>query len=586
MATTGSNFVVILIDESAAMSAVMRDKLVDGTESTKTTAERAATSVNSLLRQVAEGPACDIALVGYRSDADGQADVGCRWTGGLAGQEFVSSGDLAAAARTETRTRRVPQADGSLAEEQVPFSVWYEPVLGPKAPQIAAFKFCRELINKRAAVAGGQALVVHVFAGSSGDGSPQKAIEDLLRATGSPIVAQCHLASSASLITTAFPAKQAYLASSLARDLYNRASELPENLRDCLRAAKVKFHAGARAVVHNAKMADLFRCLQLAKHHVMANGAAPPVAPPVVPPTPVATPIAASPPPLADLIQRDSDGVPSEATATTARETLVVLILDRSVQDPYAGDMANPCNRLQEAGNELLKQLSTKDLGSLPIDTAIISYGLGSDGQTEVRTTFDGPLAGRAIVRNGELAEGAIRVEEAETQVSNGAGGLITIKKKTPIYFDVEPAAAAAPQAAFDAAAAILREWCDRHPSGSAPIVLHLTRGIHDAANIDAAAALIGGTGTAAGPVLLYTLVATEAPHKSLAYPDTDSDIVMEDLRALWQVSSLLPDWEKLQAAKRPYITAASRGFVVNGKFDILSDVALNTVTGDVAATA
>lgn len=586
MTIAGNNFVVILIDESAAMSAVMRDKLVDGTESMKTTAERAATSVNSLLRQVAEGPGCDVALVGYRSDADGRADVGCRWPGSLAGREFVPSGELAAAARSETRTRRAPQADGSIAEEQVPFSVWYEPVLGAKSPQIAAFKFCRELIERRAAGGGGQALVVHVFAGSSGDGSPQKAVEELLKAAGSPIVAQCHLASSASLVTTAFPSKQAYLASSLARDLFNRASELPEHLRDCLRAAKVKFHAGARAVVHNAKMADLFRCLQLAKQHVLANGAAPPAAPPVIPPTSVANPTDASPPPPVDSSMRDACAVQSERAATTAREALAVLILDRSVQDPYAGDMANPCNRLQEAANELLKQLSTRDLAGLPIDTAIVSYGLGGDGQAEVRTTFDGPLAGRTIVRNTELPDGAIRVEEAETQVSNGAGGLVTMKKKTPIYFDVEPAAATPPQAAFEAAGAMVRDWSLGHPTGAAPMVLHLTRGVHDPANVDAAAALLAGTGTADGPVRLYTLVATEAPQKSLAYPDSDAELEGEALRALWQASSQLPDWEKLQAAKRPYISAASRGFVVNGKFDILGEEVSNSIAADIAATA
>lgn len=593
MSVGGNNFVVILIDESAAMSAVMRDKLIDGTESTKTNAERAATSVNNLLRQLAEGPPCDVAVVGYRSDAEGHADVACRWVGGLAGREFVPSGELLAAARSETRTRRVPQPDGTVSEQEVPFPVWYEPVLGPKAPQIAAFKFCRELIDRRAASAGGQAIVIHVFAGSSGDGSPQKAVEEVLKAAGGPIVAQCHLASSASLVTTAFPSKQAYLASSLARDLFIRASELPEHLRDCLRAAKVKFHAGARAVVHNAKMADLFRSLQLARHHVIANGA---VSPPAPPAAPAPSPAAAAPPPAAAVDTGSALGTQpteSETASTNAavfpgspREALVILILDRSVQDPYAGDMANPCNRLQEAANDLLKQLSTRALADLPIDTAIISYGQGSDGQPEVRTMFDGPLAGRVIVRNNELPGGAIRVEETETQVSNGAGGLVTMTKKTPIYFDVEPAAATPPQTAFEAAAGVLREWCDGHPSGAAPIVLHLTRGAHDPANVDAAAALVGNVGTPAGPAVLHTLVATETPSKSLAYPDSEADIGADELRALWQASSLLPDWEKLQAAKRPYLTAASRGFVVNGKFDILGEEVSNVVAGDVAATA
>ena len=62
----GNNCIVLLVDESAAMSAVMSDMTADGTASANTNAERIATAVNSILRQLAEGPQCDIALVGYQ----------------------------------------------------------------------------------------------------------------------------------------------------------------------------------------------------------------------------------------------------------------------------------------------------------------------------------------------------------------------------------------------------------------------------------------------------------------------------------------------------------------------------------------
>jgi hypothetical protein len=536
-----------------------------------------ATSVNNLLKQLSEGPACDVAVVGYRSDFDGHPAVGCRWTGGFAGREFVSSDDLVSAARVETRTRKVPRPDGSLTEEQVPFSVWYEPVLGAKAPQIAAFRFCRELVEKRAAAGGGQGIVVHVFAGSSGDGCPQKAVDELLQAAGLPVLVQCHLATSAALVTTSFPSKQAYLASALARDLFVRASELPDQLRDCLRVAKIQLQSGARAVVHNAKMSDLFRCLQLARQHATVGAAAPPPAPVPAPATPTSAVPSGEMAPVAPAAMSPSVG-------GETREGLVMFVLDRSVEDPFAGNMANTCSRLQEAANELLKQITAKDLAALPIDAAIVSYGLGGNGQPEIRSTFDGPLAGRVIVSNADLAAGAIRVEEEETQVSNGVGGLITVKKKTPIYFDVEPAAAAAPQPAFAAAASIIRDWCGQHPSGACPIVLHLTRGAHDPSNVDACAAIVGSLGTAAGPLLLHHIVITEAPHPSLSYPESDDEIQGDSLRALWHASSQLPDWEKLQAAKRPHVTASSRGFVVNGKYDVLGDELVNAVAGDVAA--
>jgi hypothetical protein len=572
MAAGSGKYVVLLIDESSAMSAVMRDTLIDGSESTKTSAQRVATSVNNLLSQLCGGPTCDVAVVGYRSDSDGQEAIGCRWAGSLAGREFVSSNELASASRLETRTRKALGPNGSVAEEKVPFPVWYEPVLGQKAPQSAAFRMCRDLVERRAAAGSGQGIIVHVFAGSSGDGSPQKAIDDLLSVVGSPILLQCHLAMSAAAVTTSFPSKQVYLATPLTRDLFMRASELPNHLRDCLRAARIQFQDCARALVHNAKMPDLFRCMQLAKYHVTSDAAALPTS---------RAPVASG-----DSAQTASPSPMNTRDAVAAREGLVVIILDRSVDDPFAGTMPSPCHRLQEAANDLLRQISTKNLAALPIDTAIVSYGLGVNGRPDVRSTFEGPLAGRAVVRNGDLPAGAIRVEEEESQVSNGVGGLITVKKKIPIYFDIEPAAATAPQPSFEAAGAIIRDWCDQHPSGASPIVLHLTRGAHDPVNIDACAAIIAPLGTTNGPALLHHLVITEAPHKSLSYPESAADIEGDGLRALWQSSGQLPDWEKLQAAKRPYVRASSRGFVVNGKFDVLVDELANAVVGDVDRVA
>jgi hypothetical protein len=557
MSRSGDNFIVLLLDESAGMSSVMRDKTADGTESVQTNAQRVATSVNNLLRQLAEGPASDIAVIGYRSDGEGQADVGTRFPAALAGMDFVSSVDLPGAAKVEQRSRKIPQPDGSLHEERVPFSVWYEPSLGSKAPQIAAFKFCRDLVNRRRAERGGRGIVVHVFTGASSDGNPQRVIDEMLSSPDGPIVVQCHVAASSALVTTAFPSKQAFVASGVARDLFSRASELPEAFRDFVKAFKVPIQAGARGLVHNAKMGDLFHCLQFAKLHVAGNvdGA-------------VATSIPASP--TVSSTQADAPEV-ANPVSSAAGPALLVLIVDRSVEDPYAGTMPNACSRLSEAGNEYLKLLTSRDLKDLPIDAAIISYGQGGDGTADVRAAFEGPLAGKSVVRNAELLDGAIRVEEAETQVSNGAGGLITMTKKTPIFFDVEPAASSPPQSAFVAAAGIVNDWLAANPSGQPPLILHLTRGRHAAADVEAATAAWDTISDSRRPLLQH-LVITETPHKSLSYPASDSELDGEDLKALWQSSAAVPHWEALQAAKRPYIMADSKAFVINGKFDILGE--------------
>lgn len=558
------------------MGAVMRELTTEGKVSTKSNADRVATAVNALLKQLTSGPSFDLALIGYQADGAGQLNVGPRWGGPLAGREFVPTGELAAAPlRTETRTRKVPTGSfGPPREESVEFPVWYAPTLGSKAPQIAAYGFCRDLISRWAADAGdqpGAPLVIHVSAGASGDGNPQVAVGKLMELTtpgGHPLVLQAHLAASAAVVSSLYPSNFMYLTVGSARDLFRRASVLPPHLVEALHAAKVTINPGARGLVYNAKMADLIPLLGLVKAHTRdwpSKGAPAAAAPTATAPNTAAPAPAAG---AGDAITAPAAGSSAAAgPAIGESSALVVLVLDRSVTDPFSGSLQNPVARLQEHANDLLKQI-----GKCPValDVAIVSYGLGSSGEVEVRDTFEGPLAGKRIVPAAELADGAIRVEECEEQVSNGIGGLITLNRKKPIYFDVEPTAGAPPVTAFETVASIAGEWCGQHRQPRlAPIVLHLTRGHIEPGDVDWAAGALAKVDTVAGPVTLYHLVVTEEPHKSLAYPATADEIPEPKLKKLWEATSLLIGREQLMADK-PAITADSRGMVVNGKFDLL----------------
>jgi hypothetical protein len=97
--------------------------------------------------------------------------------------------------------------------------------------------------------------------------------------------------------------------------------------------------------------------------------------------------------------------------------------------------------------------------------------------------------------------------------------------------------------------------------------VLHLTRGKADPASVREAAERLRAS---AGPsATLFHLALTEQPHRSLAYPADRAQIEGECLAALWECSSRLACAAAL-ASKRPGLSAESRGFVVNGKFDLL----------------
>lgn len=570
--------VVLLIDESAGMGAVMRELTTEGKVSTKSNADRVATAVNALLKQLASGSSFPLAIVGYQADASGQVNVGPRWAGALAGREFVPTGELAAAPlRTETRTRKIPTGTfGPPREESVEFPVWYEPKLGSKAPQIAAYSFCRELLGRWAADAGdepGMPLIIHISAGASGDGNPQVAVGKLMELTtpgGHPLLLQAHLAASANVVTSAYPSNYMYLTVGSARDLFRRASVLPPHLVEALQAARVSINPGARGLIYNAKMSDLIPLLGLVKAHTRDW---PSVAPALVAGSGGATAAA----PAAESAAAPAATAPAAAAAGGESSALMVLVLDRSVADPFSGSLQNPVARLQEHANDLLKQISKCPAA---IDTATVSYGLGSSGEVEVRDTFEGPLAGKRIVPAAELADGAIRVEEVEEQVSNGIGGLITLNRKKPIYFDLEPTAGAPPVTAFEKVAELAGEWCRQHPQARlAPIILHLTRGHIEPGDVDWAAGALSRVDTAAGPVTLYHLIVTEEPHKSLAYPANADELQEPALKKLWEATSLLLGREQL-AADKPTITADSRGMVVNGKFDLLLEGVKRVVGG------
>jgi hypothetical protein len=190
-------------------------------------------------------------------------------------------------------------------------------------------------------------------------------------------------------------------------------------------------------------------------------------------------------------------------------------------------------------------------------------------GEVEVRTTFEGSLAGQSFVRDADLTAGALRIDEFEQQVPNGVGGLITIPVKRQIFVELDPTPAASPVPAFRSVRQLLADWNALHPGSCVPpVVLHLTRSALDSAALEEAAAQLATLEAAAGPARLYHLVVTEQPHRSLAYPGTNPEFEQPALQKIWELTSPLLGREELSVSDPAIVSVESRGMVVNGKFD------------------
>jgi len=550
--------VVFLIDESTAMDA----RVADGT---KSKAQCIATAVNSLLNQLTTGPPLDMAIVGYRGDGHGGADVGCRWGGPLADGMFVSSGQLAGApAAVENRVRKIPGPGGVgvAGQQTVEFPIWYVPALADPVPPTAGYEFCQGLLSAQRSVTKPPLVISFVRELSPEDAfaGAVAGVHGMQSAYGPPLVFHAHLSSSGRVPPTLYPSADAHLPPGSIGEIFAGSSCLPEPFAVALRDVGVNVNPAARGMICNAKMVDLIRLLSLVKVYAAYR-----------PPAVVTQEVALAPgehtrgscaevQPVAE--------VPAKPQA--AEGGLVVLLADRSVADLGDQKCRQVWTRLQDHANELLGQIAKRGKGC--IETAVVTYGATADGQPDVQNGFAGPLAGRTFVADGDLDDGALRVEESTEQVSNGIGGLIAMTRKRAIFVDLEPTAATTVGPALDAVAGLLSDWRGQCPVDAAPaIVLHLTRGCPDPDAYLQAVAQLHQSATANGGVLLYHLVVTDAPHRSLAYPGQPTGIEDPGLACLWQSSSPLAGAEWL-AVDRRTVATDSRGIVINGKFDLLLD--------------
>ncbi len=603
--------VVFLVDESVAMESAVQDEAVgmQVASEPKSRSVSVATAINSLLKRLGGGPSFDVALVGYGTDDAGEAVVESRWGGDFAGRDFVSTQELAASPLDVVkRVRRTPNPAGigPAIEEEVEFPIWFSPRAKGKAVQVQAYQRCADMLTDWLSTAGnnpGVPLIVHVFAAGAADGNPKKAIatiRELDWPTGAPLLVQIHLTSSKTVPATKFPSNKYYLPAGPIKDLFDRCSPVPPHLAVALRGAKVTVHENAVCMVYNARMVDVAKSLRLVEAHTKDWPAKQESAPAAAAPAEAVTPQAdetpepepeeASAAPAEEQVAEtaateepvetpdagesaegdasaEAAGADAEGAAIgTERAAVLALLLDRSVEDPYSADTQNAWARLQQRANETLSALAGKPTDA--VDVVMVSYGVDGEDETEVRTQFGGPLEGETVVRDTALAEGALRVDEYDKQVPSATGGITTVPAKDHIFVELEATTAGQPQPAFAAVGDALSEWCQQHPGARVPpVVLHLTRGATEPAALNES---VSALRERVPNVVLYHQIVTESPFASISYPADDEKLEADPLRAAFEVSSPLLCVDEFAAEQPHFVSAESRGVVINGKFDLL----------------
>jgi len=164
------------------------------------------------------------------------------------------------------------------------------------------------------------------------------------------------------------------------------------------------------------------------------------------------------------------------------------------------------------------------------------------------------------------ISEHTLRVEERNKKMDDGAGGIVELKTKFPIWFDPKSAGGTPMRAALSKTMQTVADWCERHPASYPPTILHVTDGQSTDGAPEEVAEGLRRLSTRDGEALLFNLHVTAGGGSEVVFPTADAELRDEYSRTLFRMSSPLPAHLARFAGDKGYSVAdGSRGFIFNG---------------------
>jgi hypothetical protein len=194
-------------------------------------------------------------------------------------------------------------------------------------------------------------------------------------------------------------------------------------------------------------------------------------------------------------------------------------------------------------------------------DVGVIAYA-GS----QVGSGFGGDLAGTIVHPIQAISEHTLRVEERKKKVDDGAGGVIELKTKFPVWFDPKNEGGTPMRAALSKTIETVSNWCEQHPGSYPPTILHVTDGQSTDGAPEEMADGLRRIATKDGQALLFNLHVNTGSGQEVVFPTAENDLDDEYSRMLFRMSSPLPAHLAKFAGDKGYsIAEGSRGFIFNG---------------------
>jgi len=255
-----------------------------------------------------------------------------------------------------------------------------------------------------------------------------------------------------------------------------------------------------------------------------------------------------------------------QAEISRENPTCILFVIDQSgsmdeITDAGRSKAGFVADVLNKTLYTLITSCSKSDGVRNYFDVGVIAYA-----GNQVMGGFGGALSAEIVHPIQAISENTLRVEERKKKVDDGAGGIVELKTKFPVWFDPKSEGGTPMRAALGKTIETVGGWCEAHPGSYPPTILHVTDGQSTDGAPEEMADGLRRISTRDGQALLFNLHINTAAGLEIVFPTTEVALLDEYSRMLFRMSSPLPEHLAKFAGDKGYtINDGSRGFIFNG---------------------
>jgi uncharacterized protein YegL len=266
--------------------------------------------------------------------------------------------------------------------------------------------------------------------------------------------------------------------------------------------------------------------------------------------------------------------MPYEAEISRSNPSCFLFLIDQSgsMVDPIMGVQGNPLKAqfVADALNKIILTLAVTASKDAEVrryyQVGVIGYG------SRVGPALGGALSGQELVWIDDLYNNPLRVEDRLKKQSDGAGGVIEVPVKFPIWFEPVGSGSTPMGPALEQATQIVRRWAQDRPTAYPPTVINLTDGEPDpGADPILLAEELKAIATSDGRSVLLTVHVSSNPYaKEIFFPSTNEVLPDEFSRRMYTMCSPLTP-RMLETSSQMLqipLQAGARGIVYNAGID------------------